>query len=176
MRIFNKIKPLLALIAAATLTACSTTSRIPEGETLYTGVKKIKYNNLDTVKIDSSVKDQIFEAVDVKPNNPLYSPYYRTPLPIGLWVYNHWNPKSKGLKGWLYKNLVAYPVLISRVRPQTRVEMINTLLKNNGYFDSSAGYKLHYNNDEKRKAKITYSIDVKAPYTLGEISYLQKNT
>lgn len=158
------------------LGACSTTSRLAEGEVLYTGVKKIQYNNLDSVKIDSDVKDLIFAAVNVKPNNPLYSPYYRTPFPIGLWVYNHWNENSKGLKGWLYKKLVSKPVLIKRVRPETRVNMINQLLKNNGYFNSSSSYELNYSNKNKKKAKISYKINVKAPYTLGDITYLNDDT
>ena len=126
------------------MTSCSTTSRLAEGEVLYTGVKKVQYNNLDSAKIDSDVKDKIFSVINIKPNNPLYSPYYRTPFPIGLWVYNHWDENATGLKGWLYKKLVAKPVLISRVRPQTRVNMINELLHDNGYFNSQSSYTLNY--------------------------------
>ena len=139
----------LAAAAALGTASCSTTSRLEAGDVLYTGVKKVDYRQADSVKIDADVQDQIFEAINVKPNNPLYSPYYRTPLPIGLWVYNHWNPKSKGLKGWLYRKLAAQPVLISRVRPEARVKMINTLLSNNGYFSSSAAYTLNYSSKNK---------------------------
>ncbi|MBR6490635.1 MAG: BamA/TamA family outer membrane protein [Muribaculaceae bacterium] len=170
------VKISLIVVALALLHSCSTTSRLGEGEVLYTGVKKIQYNHPDSVNIDSEVKDQIFTAINVKPNNPLYSPYYRTPFPIGLWVYNHWDENSKGLKGWLYKKLVAKPVLINRVRPQTRVNMINELLHNNGYFDSNSSYTLNYSEKNKKKAKITYEIDLKAPYTLGTISYLETGT
>ena len=173
IKIFSKILLLFAL--ATVITACSTTSRLAEGEVLYTGVKKVQYNELDNVKIDGSVKDQIFSSINVKPNNPLYSPYYRSPFPIGLWVYNHWDEKSKGIKGWLYKKLVARPVLISRVRPETRVNMINQLLHDNGYFDSKSSYSLDYSKKNPKKAKITYEVDVKAPYTLGEISYLEED-
>lgn len=163
------------ILAAATslvLGSCSTTSRLAEGEVLYTGVKKLAYHQ-DSVKIDSDVKDQIFTAVNVKPNNPLYSPYYRTPLPIGLWVYNHMDPNAKGLKGWIYKHLSSRPVLISRVRPKTRVDMIETLLHNNGYFSSSASYELNYSKKNPKKASITYEVHVKPPHLLGEIRYLE---
>lgn len=169
-----KILTFLSLIAI--FAACSTTNRLAEGEVLYTGVKTIQYNQPDSVKIDSDVKDLIFTAVDVKPNNPLYSPYIRSPFPIGLWVYNHWDENSTGLKGWLYKKLVAKPVLISRVRPQTRVNMINELLRNNGYFDSSSSYSLNYSDKNKKKAKITYEVNVRAPYTLGEIKYINEES
>lgn len=167
-------KILLATAFLVTMLAsCSTTSRLKENDVLYTGVKKVQYNQLDDVKIESGVKDQIFTAINVKPNNPLYSPYYRTPFPIGLWVYNHWDENATGLKGWLYKKLVSKPVLISRVRPQTRVNMIDQLLHDNGYFDSKSNYTLNYDKRNPKKAKITYEVDVKAPYTLGKITYLE---
>ncbi len=156
--------------------ACSTTARLGSGETLYTGVKKLDYVQDDSVKIAADVQDAIFTTINVKPNNPLYSPYYRTPLPIGLWVYNHWDENSTGLKGWLYKKLVADPKLISHVRPGTRVDMINTLLRNNGYFGSSAKYALNYNKKNKKKASITYTVRVHKPYVLGQIKPLGSNT
>lgn len=172
----NLAKTLIITALIATLAACSTTSRLAEGEVLYTGVKKIQYNQPDSVKIADEVKDLIFTAVNVKPNNPLYSPYIRSPFPIGLWVYNHWDENSKGLKGWLYKKLVAKPVLISRVRPETRVNMINELLQSNGYFDSHSSYSLNYSDKNQKKAKITYEVNVRAPYTLGDISYINEDT
>lgn len=170
------LKISLTIAVMTLLAACSTTSRLADGEVLYTGVKKMQYNELDSVKIVSDVKDQIFSVINVKPNNPLYSPYYRTPFPIGLWVYNHWDENSKGIKGWLYKKLVSKPVLISRVRPQTRVKMIDQLLHDNGYFDSKADYTLNYDKKNKKKAKITYNVDVRKPYTLGDISYLEEES
>lgn len=166
-----KLKILTIISVALLAVSCSTTSRLAPGETLYTGVKKLRYNT-DSTQLADGVKSQIFTAINVKPNNPLYSPYYRTPFPIGLWVYNHWDSKAKGLKGWLYKKLVARPVLISRVRPETRVEMINTLLQDNGYFDSEAAYTLNYSDSTKRKASITYDVNVREPYRISKVSYL----
>ncbi|MDO4511361.1 MAG: BamA/TamA family outer membrane protein [Bacteroidales bacterium] len=167
----------LVMLAALSLlgVSCSTTSRLGPNDVLYTGVKSLNYQQ-ENAKLDADVQDQIFTAIDVKPNNPLYSPYYRTPFPIGLWVYNHWNPDAKGIKGWLYKKLVAQPVLISRVRPETRVDMINTLLQNNGYFSSSAAYTLNYSKKNPKKASITYNVKVNEPYRLGELKYLNLGT
>lgn len=160
---------------AGILASCSTTSRLGTNDVLYTGVKKIDYRQ-DSAKLDADVQEQIFEAINVKPNNPLYSPYLRTPFPIGLWVYNHMDPNATGLKGWLYKHLVANPVLISRVRPQARVDMINTLLRNNGYFTSQADYELNYSKSNPKKASITYHVDVAKPYVIGDITYIGLNT
>ena len=155
------------------LASCSTTSRLGEHDVLYTGVKKLKYNKLnDSVNLESEVKDQIFQVINVKPNNPLYSPYWRTPFPIGLWVYNHMDPKAKGFKGWFYKTFSARPVLISRVKPDTRVQMIDELLHNNGYFGSYSTYTLNYSKKNPKKASITYNVNVSQPYPLGTIGYV----
>jgi len=165
---------LIGLLIGLLAAACSTTSKLAEGDVLYTGVKKISYHESET-KIDGGVKEDIFTAVNVKPNNPLYSPYYRTPFPFGLMIYNHIDEDATGLKGWIYRHFASKPVLIRRVNPQARVEMINTILRNNGYFTSSASYTLNQGKNPK-KAKITYDINVTPPYTLGNIQYLNSNT
>ena len=150
--------------------SCSTTSKLGENDVLYTGVKHLKYHEND-VKLDEGVKTDIFTAINVRPNNPLYSPYYRTPFPIGLMIYNNIDEDATGFEGWLYKHFAAKPVLISRVNPKTRVDMINTILRNNGYFTSSANYQILPNKNPK-KAKISYDVTVNPPYTLGDIEYI----
>ena len=156
----------LILVMAA---SCSTTKKLGEKDVLYTGVKYLKYHEHDT-KLEASVKDDIFTAINVRPNNPLYSPYYRTPFPIGLMIYNNIDEDATGFKGWLYKHFAAKPVLIKRVNPQARVDMINTILRNNGYFTSSASYTIHPKKNPK-KAKISYDINVNPPYTIGDVKY-----
>ena len=152
-------------------TACSTTKKLGENDILYTGVKRLKYHE-DNVKIDEGVKTDIFTTINVRPNNPLYSPYYRTPFPIGLMLYNNIDEDATGFKGWLYKHFAAKPVLMRRVNPQARVDMINTILRNNGYFTSSANYQLHPGSNPK-KAKVSYDVTVNPPYTLGNIQYIE---
>ena len=71
------------------LTACSTTKRLADGEALYTGVKKMKIESEVGEKTPGSVVSAVKAPLSVKPNNPLFSPYVRTPLPIGLWAYNY---------------------------------------------------------------------------------------
>ena len=159
------------MLAAMTLllASCSTTRKLGENDVLYTGVKHLKYHE-DSVKVDAGVKDDIFTAINVRPNNPLYSPYYRTPFPIGLMLYNNIDEDATGFKGWLYKHFAAKPVLIRRVNPKARVDMINTILRNNGYFTSSATYALHPSKNPK-KAKISYDVNINPPYTIGNVDY-----
>ena len=163
------IRIVLAVIVITLAASCSTTSKLGENDVLYTGVKHLKYHE-DSTKLDAGVKDDIFTAINVKPNNPLYSPYYRTPFPFGLMIYNNIDENATGFKGWLYKHFAAKPVLIKRVNPQARVDMINTILHNNGYFTSSANYTIHPKKNPK-KAKISYDVNVKPPYVIGNIKY-----
>ena len=165
---------LLATVAALLLaSSCSTTKKLGENDVLYTGVKHLKYHE-DSVKADAGMKDDIFTAINVRPNNPLYSPYYRTPFPFGLMIYNNIDENATGFKGWLYKHFAAKPVLIKRVNPQARVDMINTILRNNGYFTSSASYQLHPSSNPK-KAKISYDVNINPPYTIGNVEYMGSN-
>ena len=161
---------LLALLMLMLATACSTTSKLGKNDILYTGVKHLKYHE-NNVKVNQGVKDDIFTSINVRPNNPLYSPYYRTPFPFGLMIYNHIDEDATGFKGWLYKHFAAKPVLISRVNPKARVDMINTILRNNGYFTSSANYTINPSKNPK-KAKISYDITVNPPYTIGNVEYI----
>lgn len=153
------------------LTACSTTSRLPQGETLYTGVDKFNVVPTDGEKLPEGLMSDLKDAINCKPNNPLVSPFIRTPFPIGLWVYNHWNDSAKGLYGWLYRKLVAQPVLISEVRPEMRVKLMEQILDNNGYFGSNASYTIDYGKKNKRKARINYSVSVADPYRIDSIIY-----
>ena len=159
------------MVAALLLaSSCSTTKKLGENDMLYTGVKHLKYHE-DSVKADAGMKDDIFTAINVRPNNPLYSPYYRTPFPIGLMIYNNIDEDATGFKGWLYRHFAAKPVLVKRVNPQRRVDMINTILRNNGYFTSKASYQLHPSSNPK-KAKISYDVDIRPPYTIGNVEYM----
>ena len=157
-------------IAAA---GCSTTSRLEDGEVLYTGVKKITYNEPEGEEVIESVEDQIFSTINVKPNNSLYSPYVRHPFPLGLWVYNHWGQHCRiGIQTLdIRETCGPQPVLISDVKPDLRIEMINSTLENNGYFGSKASYELQYDKDNPKKARINYTINLTTPRTLGQIFY-----
>lgn len=163
---------LLALIAIiAVMSSCSTTKRLLPDEVLYNGVKKFKITPVEGDKVPAEVDDYLFEAIDVKPNNSLYSPYLRTPFPIGLWVYNNWNPESKGLKGWLYNKLVEQPIVIDDINPALRVEMMNSILDNHGYFSGSTRYEILPDKKNNRKAKLSYFVELGNPYKFSTIEY-----
>lgn len=159
----------LALVTVAMLSSCSTTRRIPDGEQLYVGLKKVDISGYDKEKVPEGVASQLNEAVAVAPNNAIFkSPYYRWPFPLGLWVYNNWDNPPKGLKHKLYEKLVTQPVLVSDVRPNLRAKMMDEILDNNGYFRGHADYEV-IDQKNPKKAKISYKVLTGPAYTLDSI-------
>lgn len=162
--------PLAAVIFCMALCwSCSTTRRLGPDDILYTGVKKIKIDRpADSLPLADGVASDIKEAVNVAPNNSLISPYIRWPFPLGLWVYNNWSNPPSGFKHWLYEKLVAEPVLISDVRPEVRVRMIDEILDNHGYFSGKASYEL-IQGKNKKKARITYTVNPGPEYLISSV-------
>ena len=173
----HKILSFLALVSTV-LIICSwsTTKRLEDDEILYTGVTDIVFNAPANEKIISSVDDQILDAVDVKPNGSIISPYLRSPFQLGLWVYNWGDTTMTGFKRWIYNRLAKQPVLISDVKPEMRIEMINDILNNNGYFGSKAHYELRYNKRDAKQARIHYNIDLTTPYKLNNVEFFKADT
>ena len=151
--------------------ACSTTKRLGADDILYTGVKKINIIPQGQEKPAPGIASDVKDAVNVKPNNSLISPYIRYPFPLGLWVYNNWPNPPKGFRHWLYEKLVAEPVLISDVRPEVRTKMIDEILDNNGYFSGSASYKLIKGKNPK-KARILYDVNLGPEYLIDSVELL----
>lgn len=170
----NLLQWLSPLLLLWLVTGCSTTARLTEGETLYTGVKKLEVVPTGDEKLPSELLSNLKQAIDVAPNNPMpfMSPYMRIPFPLGLWVYNSIPDTARGFKGWLYRNFAKDPVLISDVRPETRVQMLKDILDNNGYFASTASYDLNYNKKNPKMASITYRLDVSSPYLIDSVHYI----
>lgn len=170
------IRASVFILAAALIAACSTTKKIPDGEILYTGVNKFSINPTAGEKLPADMITDMKEAINAKPNNPMpfMSPYARTPLPVGLWVYNNWNDSATGLKGWLYRLLVSEPVLVSDVRPEVRVKMIESILDNNGFFGSNVSYELAIDKKNPKKARINYTANVSSPYLIDSVILLNR--
>lgn len=166
---------LLAATAALLTASCSTTKRLAQGEVLYTGVKKMTFTpEVDSMKIPKAVISAAEQPLNVAPNNPLWSPYWRTGIPTGLWAWNYlYTPRETGFKHWLYKRLAKEPVLISKVRPDLRIQVTNQILENHGYFDVQSDYELLPSKHKPdKKAKVSYHFTVPPPHTYDWIEYL----
>lgn len=166
------VKAAACALIAATLGACSTTSRLPQDEVLYKGVKQVKIVSPQGEKLPEGVTSQVNSAVDVEPNGLKLFGVNLPWIPIGLWTYNHMDNPEKGLKHWIYEKLVQEPVTVNDVRPELRTKMIENELSNSGYFRNSADYELVYGKKNPRKAKIAYTVTTGPAYLLDSIEFL----
>lgn len=177
MNVRKHILPYLFLtLLAIQWAGCSTTKRLADGEVLYTGVKKMKFESADdSLKVIKSAVSAAKKPLSVKPNNPLISPYVRTPLPIGLWAWNYlYTPEKKGLKAWLYRRFAKEPVLMSDVKPDVRVQVADQILENYGYFGVRTDYEIiPSKNKPEKKQKVSYHATLPAPHTFDSIEYLE---
>lgn len=164
-------RSVLACVLTFVLAACSTTKRLGDNEILYTGVKKMTIESVTDEKIPGSVESAVKEPLSIKPNNPLFSPYVRTPLPTGLWAWNaFYTEKDKGFRAWLFRLMAKKPVLISDVNPELRMHLVEDILDNHGYFGSSANYEILQKRNPK-KARINYNIKVAEPWTYSNVEF-----
>lgn len=167
----------VAVIMVLTAVGCSTTRRIPEGEQLYTGIKKIDYVIGDsTGRVPAGMRDDVYEAAFVRPNNywPLLS--WRYPFPLGLWVYNNWPNPEKGLRHWLYEKLVEEPVLVSDVRPDVRTQMIEQILDNYGYFRGNVSFEMVPGKKNPRKASVLYKVSTGPEFRFRSVELIPDTT
>lgn len=165
-----KYSYVLILITVLFLASCSTTSHLPEGEILYTGVKKIEVSGEKNKKLDGTALSEVEAALSVPPNNAIFgSNSLRWPLPMGLWINNWLYKYKKGFGHWLYTKFAAEPVLISTVNPEVRIKVASNLLHDYGFFRGKVTFDTVPAG--KRKAKISYQIDMGEAYRIDTIMY-----
>jgi hypothetical protein len=172
MKIKNHIINFLSLTLTITvIISCSTTSGIPEGDKLYTGLTKIDYNNYENKETISDAKTEIDAALACAPNGAFFgSSYYRTPFPYGLWIWNAFHETHGVFGKWLNKSFGKAPVLMSWVNPALRASVAQSVLRNHGFFHGKVKYNVMQMNNP-RKAKIGYDINMGHLFTLDSISY-----
>lgn len=150
------------------LSSCSTTRRIPDDETLYTGLKGVNVIAPDSVRFPEEVKAALRNAVNAPANKKTWFI-----LPVGLWVYN--NVSVTDSSGWLIRKigkLAQDPILVSDIRPALRVKLLDEILDNNGYFRGAASYELVYSKKNHKKASILYNVSPGPSYPIDTIMML----
>lgn len=162
----------LTLTICALLAACSTTSNLPEGEILYTGIKSIDIEGKKGTTAEATALTEVEAALAFAPNNAFMgSSSIRYPMPIGLWIYNSFvNDRSTWLGKWIFNSFGSTPKTISQANPSTRVKVATNLLQNYGYFRGSVDYEL-VNQKNPKKQKIRYKVNLGEPYTFDSIRF-----
>ncbi len=165
------IKCAVLLIALTALTACSTTSGVPEGDRLYTGIDKITYTDYEKNDHFVATQEEVEAALACTPNGGLFgSSYYRTPFPINLWIWNRYNEKETPFAKWMTKSFGKPPVLMSNVNPELRAAVAKSALNVHGYF---RGQVTSYETDTRnpKKGKVGYNVAPGPLFTIDTLTY-----
>jgi len=168
----NLLHILYILASVCILQSCSTTSALLEEETLYTGIDKVKVHDKLGTDAEEIALTEIKAALDYAPNGSLMSSSTaRSPIQIGLWVYNAFLNKPRvGFNKWMFDSFAGQPITIDQVSPDTRTKVASNLLQNYGYFGGYVNYKLVDQRNPK-KQKIAYDINLGKPYLYDSIEY-----
>jgi outer membrane protein assembly factor BamA len=160
-------------LAGLLFLSCSTTKYLPEGEKLYTGIRQMEITGGDESADAHRAVTETEAALAYPPNNALFgSSSVRTPLPVGLWIYNALANRKGGIGKWLFDKLAARPVLLTAVNPDVRIAVARNVLRENGYFNATASYRIIPDKKDPRKAGIAYHIEMNSLYTYDSIRYI----
>lgn len=168
------MKKIYSTLCCVFFLSCSTTKYLPEGEKLYTGIRQIETVDNDGSNTAHRAVIETEAALSYPPNNSFFgSSSVRTPLPIGLWLYNAL-VNSKGKTGkWLFDKFASKPVFITTVNPDVRVAVARNVLRENGYFNATSSYQIIPDKKDLRKAGIAYQIQMNNLYTYDSIRYIR---
>lgn len=169
----RKLVTICSVLLAGIFSACSTTSGLPSGEVLYTGIDKISIEHEDKSEHAIVAKEELFATLECPPNGSFMgSSSLKSPLPIGLWVYNAFVNEQEGLGKWLFNTFGSTPVVISSVNPTLRAKMASISLNNFGYFRSSVTSEVLPDKKSDKKAKVAYKVKMYDPYRLDSVTYV----
>lgn len=166
--------PSLIALAATCLaiSSCSTTSAIPDGEQLYTGMKATEYAQADNSKHAAAVREELDVVLATKPNASLLgSPSIQSPLKMGLWIWNAFSRGTSAFDRWMVNAFGTKPVLMSYANPDLHVSVGESLLEKRGYFNGKITYSLLPQKNPK-KMKLQYAVDMGRLWTIDTLRYI----
>lgn len=164
-------KGVMGVLGMVLLASCSETASVPDGDQLYTGQRKIKYENYAANDHFNTTQEEVEAALATEPNGAILgSSYYRSPFPYRLWIYNAFHKSDEGLGKWVRKTFGKAPVLMSNVNPRLRSQVARELLRARGYFGSYVNYDILKNSNPK-KAKIGYTVNIGDLTTIDTLTY-----
>ena len=165
-------KGVMGVLGIMLLASCSETASVPEGDQLYTGQRKIKYENYKASDHFSTTQEEVEAALATEPNGAIFgSSYYRSPFPYRLWIYNAFHTSDEGLGRWIRKTFGKAPVLMSNVNPRLRSQVARELLRARGYFGAYVNYDIITKSNPK-KAKIGYNVNLGDLTTIDTLTYV----
>jgi outer membrane protein assembly factor BamA len=152
-------------------TSCSNTKFLKGDEKLYTRTW-FKW------KGKKKVERMPYKAYDV-----VYTGYVRTNWNYvtfsrsGLAFYNYMKPsRTWGFRHYIWSVMSKPPVLLSQVKPESRLLKIQQSLFDQGHFDSQVSLELRYKGKDKKRVQAIYTLDMKESYHYRSYHYISHGT
>ena len=162
----------VSLVSAVLVTSCSTTRRIADGEQLYTGISSIDYGECVRDSAFYVMQEELEASIDLPPNGAFFgSSRYRTPLQLRLWIWNAFSGGTNGVSKWITKSFGKAPILISKVKPEVRAKVAETVLHAHGYMHGTVRVDKIVKKNPK-KCKLKYTVDPGILFRVDSMKYL----
>lgn len=154
--LFSFLSSLFSIILAS----CSTTSAIPDGEQLFTGLKATKYENYEKSEHFTTTQEEMEAVLATTPNASLFgSSTLKSPFPVGLWLWNAFSQSQSGVGRWISNTFGSKPIYLSYANPELHKSVGEGTLKKRGYFDGRISYEVLQQPNPK-KAKVQYTVNM----------------
>jgi outer membrane protein assembly factor BamA len=152
------------VIAGIFLASCSSTRKLPEGDSLYLGASiKVEGPDLSRKK-KKAIREDMESLTRPRPNKKILGMRFK------LWMYNlAGNPKKRGsITGWLKYKVGEPPVLLSEVRLDYNQKVLQSNLENRGYFHAVVEPDTLV---RRRKARAVYTVTPGPQYLINEVKF-----
>lgn len=168
----KKVVKIVIVSVSALLASCSSTSNLPEGEVLYTGLKEITYLDDSAYANAEAAKIEVEAALACAPNGSLFgSSSLRSPFQFKLWIYNTFANSESGFGRWMRNTFGSEPVLMSNVNPEVRALVAQNVLNAYGFFNAKVAAR-DVPSKNPKKAKIAYDVRFNQLYTIDTLRYV----
>lgn len=169
---FHSFKEARWVVLLLLISACSTTKHIPDDDQLFVGLTKIAYTDYERGDHFDQTREEIEAALATAPNGALFgSSYYRSPFPVGLWIWNATTGSDNRFSQWLNHTFGKAPVLMSQVNPTLRAQVARQVLRNNGYMHGDVNFQ-EVSLRNPKKMKIGYTVRMDSLFRVDSMAYV----
>ena len=162
------------LAVILTLSSCSVTKHLPDGEQLYTGIKEIEFiGEKENAGGETGQKaiEEVTYALDCAPNGSIFGSSALKFFPMSVWWHYRYKDSKSKFGKWMFDTFAKNPVLISTVKPELRAEVASEILKYYGYFNGKVESEVITNKKNPKKAAVSYKVTFGKPCYIDSIEY-----
>lgn len=162
------------LAVILTLSSCSVTKHLPDGEQLYTGIKEIEFiGEKENAGGETGQKaiEEVTYALDCAPNGSIFGSSALKFFPMSVWWHYRYKDSKSKFGKWMFDTFAKNPVLISTVKPELRADVASEILKYYGYFNGKVESEVITNKKNPKKAAVSYKVTFGKPCYIDSIEY-----